>query len=80
MSRFKRLIADVHRRSLWQVLSIYVVGAWIGMELVLALAQDFGLPEWFPPLAIGIFILGLPIVLTTAYVQKGLPGLAPSRK
>ncbi len=32
------------------------------MELVLALAQDFGLPEWFPPprppLAIGLFILG----------------------
>jgi hypothetical protein len=28
MSRLKRLIVEAHQRSLWQVLGIYVVGAW----------------------------------------------------
>ena len=29
MSRLKRLIHEIHRRSLWQVLGIYLVGAWV---------------------------------------------------
>lgn len=28
MSRFKRLIREVHRRSLWQVVAMYIGGAW----------------------------------------------------
>lgn len=75
MSRFERLIVEVHRRLVWQILAIYVVGAWIGLEVIQALAQNLGLPGWFPPLAIGLLILGLPIVLTTAYMQGGPPGL-----
>ena len=29
MSRLKQLIQEVHRRSLWQVLAIYVVVSWV---------------------------------------------------
>jgi hypothetical protein len=34
MSRLKRLIVEVHRRSLWQVLGIYVGGAWVCYEII----------------------------------------------
>jgi hypothetical protein len=30
----KKLIHEIHRRSLWQVLSIYVVSAWVALQVV----------------------------------------------
>ncbi len=72
MSGLKRLIQEIHRRSLWQVLAIYLVGAAVGYQLIEALVSGLGLPEWFPPLAILLFIVGLPIVLATAFVQEGV--------
>jgi hypothetical protein len=32
MSRLKRLIHEIHRRSLWQVLGIYLGGAWVAFQ------------------------------------------------
>jgi tetratricopeptide (TPR) repeat protein len=78
MSGLKRLIAEIHRRSLWQVLGIYLVGAWIGYEIIQALTEGLGLPDWVPGFAVVIFIIGLPIVLATALVQEGAP--VPSHK
>jgi hypothetical protein len=43
MNRRKRLVVEVHRRSLWQVLSIYVIGSWIGYPVILNLTQGTGL-------------------------------------
>ncbi len=74
----KRLIVEVHRRSLWQVLGIYLAASWIGYQVILGITEGVGLPEWVPPLAIVLFIIGLPIVLATAFVQEGLPVGKPS--
>src|SRR5688572_22952775 len=74
MSRWKALVVEVHRRSLWQVLGIYLVGSWIGYQVVTELADGIGLPDWVPGLAVVLFIVGLPIVLATAFVQEGGPG------
>jgi len=71
LSGLKRLIQEIHRRSLWQVLAIYLVGAAVGYQLIEALVSGLGLPAWFPALAIVLFIVGLPIVLATALVQEG---------
>jgi eukaryotic-like serine/threonine-protein kinase len=73
MNRLRELINDVHRRSLWQVLGIYLVGSWIGYQVIIALVQGIGLPDWVPGFAIVLFIIGLPLVLATAFVQEGLP-------
>ncbi|UCF19938.1 MAG: hypothetical protein JSU87_00570, partial [Gemmatimonadota bacterium] len=72
MADLKRLIQEIHRRSLWQVLGIYVVGAWIAFEVTQTLTEGLGLPDWFPPLALVLLIVGLPIVLATAFVQEGV--------
>jgi serine/threonine-protein kinase len=74
----KKLIQEIHRRSLWQVLGIYAVGAWVALQVVDVLAQNFGLPEWFPAFALGLLVIGLPIVLATAVVQVGVRGPEPS--
>lgn len=73
MSGLKRLIHEIHRRSLWQVLAIYAAASWVVLQIVDVLAQNFQLPGWFPAFALGLLILGLPIVLATAFVQEGIP-------
>ncbi len=67
----KKLIHEIHRRSLWQVLVIYITASWVVLEVTDVLASNFGLPEWFPAFALGLLLLGLPIVLATAFVQEG---------
>jgi tetratricopeptide (TPR) repeat protein len=76
MSAWRQLISEAHRRSLWQVLGIYLMGSWVGFQVVLDLVEGIGLPSWLPGLAATLFVIGLPIVLATAFVQQGLPGAA----
>ena len=73
MSGFRRIISELHRRSLWQVLSIYLGGSWIALQVVDTMADNAGLPGWFPALALALLVVGLPIVLATAFVQEGPP-------
>jgi hypothetical protein len=55
----KRFIGEIHRRSLWQVLGIYVVASWIVFEVVQTLTEGLGLPDWFPAFAFVLLLLGL---------------------
>jgi tetratricopeptide (TPR) repeat protein len=71
MSSLKQLISEIHRRSLWQVLAIYIVGGWIGYSVIQGLTEGLNLPSWFPALALVLFIVGLPIVLATSFLQEG---------
>ena len=73
MNSLRKLIREIHRRSLWQVLGIYLVTSWVAYQVILSLTDGLGLPDWVPPLAIVLFIIGLPIVLATAFVQEGPP-------
>ena len=70
MERLRQLVHEIHRRSLWQVLSIYVVASWGVLSLVDTLGGALGLPEWFPAFALALLIVGLPIVLATAFVHE----------
>lgn len=72
MPDLKRLIHEIHRRSLWQVLGIYAASGWIVLGAVGTLAESLGLPEWAPRFALFLMIIGLPIVLATAFVQEGI--------
>ena len=72
VSRLKRLIQEIHRRSLWQVLGIYLVGAWVAFQGIEALADGLAMPEWVPGFAVVVMLIGLPIVLATAFVQEGV--------
>lgn len=71
-----RLVQEFKRRSVWQALGIYAVGAWVALQVVDVLAQNFGLPEWFPAFALALLVIGLPIVLATAVAQRSGPASA----
>jgi TolB-like protein len=74
MSRIRQIVREIHRRSMWQVVGIYLVGSWIAYQVILGLTEGGILPAWFPPVAVGLFLVGLPLVIATAFVQEGLPG------
>ncbi len=80
MNGLKRLIIEAHRRSIWQVLGIYLVASWAVYQVVGEITDRMGLPDWVPGFAIVLILIGLPIVLATAFVQEGPPVLRPARR
>lgn len=71
------LIHEIHRRSLWQVLGIYLAVSWVVLQVVDVIGNNFGLPEWVAPAALILLLVGLPIVVGTAFVQEGMSSKAP---
>ena len=74
MDGFKKLIHEIHRRSLWQVLGIFLAASWGVLQVVEVLTETAGLPDWTPSMALVLLLLGLPVCLATAFVQEGMPG------
>lgn len=74
MSRFKRLVIEIHRHSLWQIVAIYLGGAWLAYEIIQGITEGRGLPEWLPALALVLLVIGLPLVVATAFVSDGVGG------
>jgi len=68
----RKVIGEVHRRSLWQVLGIYLAGAWVALQVVEQLAEAASLPDWVRPFSLALLVLGFPIVMATAFVQEGM--------
>jgi len=79
MSKLKQLIHEVHRRSLWQVLAIYVAVSWIVLQVVDVIGSNFGLPEWVPPSTLVLLLIALPFVLATAFVEEGIHTKRPTQ-
>jgi tetratricopeptide (TPR) repeat protein len=73
MNRLRQLIREAHRRSLWQVVAIYLGASWAVMQVVALVAGQLALPDWVTPVAILLLLIGLPIVVATAFVQEGMP-------
>lgn len=67
----RKIVHEIHRRSLWQVLGIYLAASWVALQVVSQLAESVGLPQWVEPFAVVLLVIGLPIVLATAFVQEG---------
>ena len=49
MSSLRQLIHEIHRRSLWQVLMIYLGASWAVMEVTDQIVGRYLLPEWVYP-------------------------------
>ena len=71
------VLREIHRRSLWQVLVSFGIGSWVVLQVVDLVAQNTGLPGWVFPFALVLLLIGLPVVLATAFIQ-GVGGGAAS--
>ncbi len=63
------LLARARSARLVRVLGVYLVASYAAIQAVDLLSSQFGVPEWFFSMAVGILIMGLPIVITTALIQ-----------
>jgi hypothetical protein len=75
MYRVRKLIREIHRRSVWQVLGVYLAVSWLVFSLVRLLTNLAGLPDWTPTMTLALLLIGLPIVTATAFIQSRVPGL-----
>ncbi len=74
MFLIKRLIVEIHRRSLWQVLLVYLGAAWVVLELVDQVAERVQLAPSAYGHAFAHLLAGLLIVPATGVVPVGGPG------
>ena len=57
------------RRTFLSALGIYAAGSWVVLQVVDVLKQNLGLPPWAFSLALTLLLIGLPVVLATAWLQ-----------
>ncbi len=56
--------------GIWQILALYAVASWIALWLVSSMISIFGLPAFFMPFAVALLLVGAPIILTTAIMER----------
>ncbi len=56
------------------MLGIYLASSWAVLQVVATLVGTLALLDWFPPLALAPLLVGLPIMLATAFVGERGPG------
>ena len=49
MSTLKKLITEIHHRSLWQVVLIPVGAGWVVFQIVQTVTEGLGLPRYAEP-------------------------------
>ena len=67
----RSVVQEIHGRSMWQVAGLYVAFTWLVLQVVQTLAEGLGFPDWVVPFALILLAIGFPIVLATAFIQKG---------
>ena len=68
-----RLISELQRRNVLRMVALYIIAAWLVMqvaEVVISLAQ---LPEWSGKLVLAILALGFPISLVVSWFYQLTP-------
>ena len=76
MSRLKRLIVEIHHRSLWQVLLIYVGVSWGVLEAADLFIGRLGLADWLFWVALGLLIAGLVVLMVLTFLPE--PAVSPT--
>ena len=60
----------LRERSLWQVLGVYLAGAWVAFEVVATVSDTLELPGWIPRGTLALIAIGLPIVISAVLLRR----------
>ena len=69
----KRLFAELQRRNVTRVAMLYVVAAWLMLQVADVGISTLGLPEWSGRLVLLLLGLGFPVALVFAWVYELTP-------
>jgi hypothetical protein len=79
IDRFRSLVAELRRRNVFKVASVYAVTAWGASMGASSLFPAFGAPAWAVPLFVAVAVLGLPIAVALAWAYELGPGRSLAR-
>lgn len=77
-NRFNDFLRNIRHKSVWQVLGTYLIASWGVVSFIGTVTSFLDLPEWFPKVAVGFLLLGLPFVLSTAFIHARHLNQTPS--
>jgi len=67
------LVSELRRRNVFRMAALYVVAAWLIMQ-VAEVVKDLGnLPDWIGPAILGLLAVGLPIALLLSWFYELTP-------
>lgn len=67
-------LAELRRRSVLRVAAVYLVTAWVVMQVVAVAMGALDLPGWFDGAAFTLLAVGFPIALVLAWTVELTPG------
>jgi hypothetical protein len=73
VSRFQAFLAELKRRNVFKVASVYAITAWGASMGAAELLPAFGAPDWSVRFFVLVAILGLPIAVVLAWAYEITP-------
>jgi eukaryotic-like serine/threonine-protein kinase len=71
MQTLRRMVRAAHSRGLWQAFGIFMGGGWGLLQVIDLFIERGFVPDWVFSGALLALVLGLPVVMATAWVQGG---------
>lgn len=65
--RLTALIRDLHRRRVFRAGALYLVAAWVVLEVATTVLPLLPLPDWAPQLVLVLLALGFPVAIAVAW-------------
>jgi adenylate cyclase len=72
-SRLQRWFAELRRRKVFRVAAVYLVAAWLAIQVADAVFEPLGLPAWSMKLVILLAVLGFPLACALAWAFDVTP-------
>jgi TolB-like protein/Tfp pilus assembly protein PilF len=67
------LFSEIRRRNVFRMAALYIVAAWLVMQVAEVLISLISLPAWVGPVVIGLLALGFPLALVLSWFYELTP-------
>ena len=68
-----RLVSELRRRNVFRMAVLYVIAAWLIMQVAEVIIGLANLPEWIGPTILGVLAVGFPIALISSWFYELTP-------
>ncbi len=66
-------LGEIKRRKVFQIAAVYVVVAWLIMQVVDVIAEPLRVPEWFATVVLLLLAIGFPVALILSWAFEVTP-------
>lgn len=69
----KNILTELKRRSIFRVIGVYAISAWVLAQLAGVLESSMNLPTWFDTVVVSFLLIGFPIAIILAWAFEMTP-------